>query len=122
MNSAISVSRRARSPKPSSAALASSSSSRAKRFASATGMRLVYVGFSAARSLPAVLPRVALLVEDVVHALEGEADALRVTVEALELGLRELLAAMRAEQDRSADERPGLEDMHVLELGEREVA
>src|SRR6185312_16040179 len=65
--------------------------------------------------------RVALLVEDVVHDLEGEADALRVTVEALELGLRELLAAMRAEQDRSADERPGLEDMHVLALGEREV-
>src|SRR6185437_2268813 len=65
---------------------------------------------------------VALLVEDVVHDLEGEADALRVTVEALELGLRELPAAMRAEQDRSADERPGLEDVHVLELGEREVA
>src|SRR5258708_39861060 len=49
---------------------------------------------------------VALLVEDVVDYLEGEADALGVAVEELELGGRELGAAMPAEEHPGPNQRP----------------
>src|SRR5258708_31072498 len=63
---------------------------------------------------------VALLVEDVVDYLKGEADAFGVAVEVPELRGRDLGAAMRADEHRRANQRARLDDVHVLELGERE--
>src|SRR5579862_9943232 len=62
---------------------------------------------------------VAFLIEDVVDHLESEAHALGIAVEVRELLLGRRAAATRAHHDRRADERPGLEDVHELELGER---
>src|SRR5215212_4747808 len=64
--------------------------------------------------------RVAFLIEDVVHDLERESDVLAVMIEAFELRVAERISAVRAEEYRSANERAGLQDMHVLELRQRD--
>ena len=63
--------------------------------------------------------RARIIVEHVIDDLESEADRLGVFVQLLLLRLR-VASAGNAEQHRGSDERPGLANMHELELGKIE--
>src|SRR5712691_2517121 len=115
MKSASSASRRAPPRRSESAACASSRNSWASEPERRDVGRLVVRGVLA-DGLAERRGR-GLLVENVVDHLKSESDAFRVVIEARKLPRRERARAARAERDRRADQRSGLVNVHVFELG-----